>query len=940
MHPLFDKDIVVRGAREHNLRSVDLTLPHGALICFTGVSGSGISSLAFDTLYAEGQRRYLESLSSYARQYIGQLPKPNVDFISGLSPSISISQKATGSNPRSTVGTITEVYDFLRVLYARVGTGYCPKCNVAIAAQTRDQILAKITTLPADQTVAILAPLIRRQKGEYRDLFDDLRKQGFGRVRVNGTIYTLSEVPALERQLRHSIEVVVDRVQIGSTSRQRMSEAIDMATRLGSGTLIVAPLAAASTPQKKNAKSPQSETSEEDIVFSCNFSCPKCGSSFTPPSPQLLSFNSPHGMCTLCRGLGHLYTFDPELLIPDPSKSIRSGAIELLGKWTKMSRWHRRQMQGVADTLERDEKIATGTILTSPWKDLPKDIQKYWLYGTGDRHITYTWRGGSKPLRFGGKFEGLIPALLQKWNASGNPMYRRMLEKYMHTLDCEACDGARLNPQARSIRLESRLSRFSKKPRLSLPEVCELPLQDCLDFFASLELTDKQIQIAGQALKEIHARLGFLLDVGLNYLTLSRSAPSLSGGESQRIRLASQIGAGLVGVLYVLDEPSIGLHPRDNDRLLQSLQRLRDLGNTLIVVEHDEDTMRAADMMVDFGPGPGVRGGYVVASGSLDTICKTKESVTGAYLSGRTKIIHPEKRRSGSGKKLTIVGARQNNLRNIRVEIPLGRFVCVTGVSGSGKSSLITDILTPALRNALNGAETEVGLHDRITGIEHLDKIIDIDQSPIGRTPRSNPATYVKVFDEIRDLFAQLPDSRARGFRPGRFSFNTPEGRCSACDGNGANKLEMEFLADLWVPCPVCNGSRYGRETLAVKFKEKTIAECLDLDVQQALDLFSELPKVAGKLQTLHDVGLDYLKLGQPSPTLSGGEAQRIKLAKELSRRSTGRTLYVLDEPTTGLHFADIALLLQVLQSLVDLGKLQIGLSIWGQKAVPGAERS
>ncbi len=922
MHPLSDREIIVRGAREHNLQSVDLTLPHGQMVCFTGVSGSGKSSLAFDTLYAEGQRRYLESLSSYARQFIGQLPKPNVDFVAGLSPSISISQKSSGSNPRSTVGTVTEIQDFLRVLYARVGTGFCPKCDVPIAAQTRDQIIGRIQSLAKSDSYAILAPLVRRQKGEYRDLFDDLRKQGYSRVRVDGTIHPLAEVPALERQLHHFIEVVLDRVDVATASRQRIAEAVESAIRLGQGTVMIVPLDRPASSQPREIKSRASSNSE--LVLSTDFSCPKCGLSFAPPSPQLMSFNSPLGMCTSCRGLGYLFTFDPLLLIPDPSKSVQSGAIALLGKLTSMSRWQRRQLQGVAASIERRNDLKPGTLLGTPWNQLDAQYQRAWLHGTGDQHITYTWRSGSRPIKFGGTFVGLIPQFLQQWNNSRNPMYRRVLEKYMVTLPCEECHGQRLNAQARSIRVRSTHAKFRSKPFRSLPEASELPLEDCLQFFQTLELNDSQRTIAGQALQEICSRLQFLLDVGLGYLTLARPAPSLSGGESQRIRLASQIGAGLVGVLYVLDEPSIGLHPRDNDRLLESLKRLRDLGNTLIVVEHDEDTMHAADQLVDFGPGPGVRGGNIVAQGSVSDILSSQESLTGGYLSGRLVVPQPDQRRSQSAGWLKIHKASHNNLRDLDVAFPLGNFICVTGVSGSGKSSLVTDILTPVLRHLLHGAESVAGPHERIEGVEQIDKIIDIDQSPIGRTPRSNPATYIKLFDEIRDLFSQLPDAKVRGFRPGRFSFNTPEGRCSACEGNGATRLDMEFLADVWGTCPVCQGSRYNRETLQVQFKEKTIADCLDMDVQQALKHFSELPKIREKLQTLHDVGLDYIKLGQPSPTLSGGEAQRIKLAKELSRRSTGRTLYVLDEPTTGLHFADVSMLLKVLQSLVDLGNTVI----------------
>ncbi len=989
--PLLNLPIVVRGAREHNLQNVDLTLPRNRLICFTGVSGSGKSSLAFDTIFAEGQRRYLESLSTYARQFIGQLPKPDVDFLSGLSPSISISQKASGHNPRSTVGTMTEINDFLRVLFARVGTGFCPTCDTPITAQTRDQIVARIASLPAGPVYVVLAPIIRGQKGEYRDLFDELRKQGFNRARVDGQIVNLSEPPTLEKQLKHTIEVVIDRLEIDGKNRARIAEAVDVAIRLGEGTMLIAPIqdsqnsrlssrgelqepqpTSKTKTKTSRAKTKQSETKskttkeskfkpndqlETEIVFSAHYACATCGTSYPPPSPQLLSFNSPQGMCHACNGLGELYTMDPELLIPDRKKSIRGGAIFLLGNWARMSRWQRVQLQGVANVLEPALGMAKGELLKTPWKSLSTEAQQLWLYGTGEQTVTYTLRGGRNPRKFGGHFTGIVPQLVSAWNNFKNPMQRRQYEKYMHQLPCGVCHGQRLNAQARFVRLEAgggvkgsvaghvlevvesdtkkskaksslKPGRQTGKPDLrrwlSLPDVGGLPLGETLAFFQNLVLNDIQKQIAGEALKEVCARLGFLLEVGLNYLSLDRPAPSLSGGESQRIRLASQIGSGLVGVTYVLDEPSIGLHPRDNDRLLTALKRLRDIGNTVLVVEHDEDTMHAADMIVDFGPGPGVRGGQLIVQGDANAIAANPTSLTGQFLSGRAVITSPTERRKGTGERLRIVGAHQNNLKNIDVDFPLGCLVCVTGVSGSGKSSLITDVLTPYLRHELNGADETAGAFKKVIGIEHLDKIIDIDQSSIGRTPRSNPATYVKVFDEIRDLYAKLTESKKRGYLPGRFSFNTDGGRCAACEGNGSTRLDMEMLADLWVTCPVCNGRRYDHETLQVLFKEKSIADCLEMDIQEALEHFNAIPKIAEKLQTLHDVGLDYLKLGQPSPTLSGGEAQRIKLAKELSRRATGRTLYVLDEPTTGLHFYDINMLLSVLQSLVDRGNTVI----------------
>jgi len=926
-------DIVVKGAREHNLRDVDLVLPRNKLICLTGVSGSGKSSLAFDTLYAEGQRRYVESLSSFARQFLGQMPKPDVDYIGGLSPSISISQKSTGSNPRSTVGTITEIYDYLRVLFARVGQGFCPKCGQPITAQSREQIIARILQLPEGTKLAMLGPLIRGQKGEYRDLFVDLLKQGFVRARVDGDVVSLTDDLQLDRQMRHNIEVVVDRLVVKSTIRPRLAEAVDLALKIGKGNLIVAaesgdqPSPRPSPKQRGRREGPLSSPpsdgrSGEDIIFSAAYACRDCGLSFEPPSPQLFSFNSPQGMCLECDGLGERFSFDPDLLIPEANRrrSFKKGCFELLGSWSDLGRWRRHIYQGVADTMERKLGLAPGVMLETPWEDLDPKLQDLLLWGTGDEHITYTWRGGSSPIMYGGKFEGIIPDLLSRYRNAKNRMYLRQMEKYMSTSPCGACRGRRLNPQARAVKVTTAHPRFRDRARLSLPEVCDLSIHDAADCFSELELDDTRTLIAGEVLKEIRGRLGFLLNVGLDYLTLGRTAPTLSGGESQRIRLAGQIGCGLVGVLYILDEPSIGLHPRDNHRLLATLQRLRDMGNTVLVVEHDEDTMRAADHIIDFGPGPGVRGGEVVVAGRYEEVLKTERSVTGQYLSGQLAIEVPPQRRPLGEARLRVLGASHNNLKNIDVEIPLGVFVCVTGVSGSGKSSLVNDILVEALRRDLNRGEGHPGAHRAIEGLQHLDKLIAIDQSPIGRTPRSNPGTYIKVFDDIRNLFAQMPESRRRGHKPGRFSFNVTGGRCEACEGNGSTRLEMDFLADVWVTCPVCEGHRYNRETLQVKFKDRSIAEVLEMDIQQALGLFENIPQVRDKLQTLHDVGLDYMKLGQPSPTLSGGEAQRIKLARELVKRSTGQTLYLLDEPTTGLHFADIKLLLKVLHDFVDAG--------------------
>ena len=938
-----DQPIVVRGAREHNLKNIDLSLPRNQLVCFTGVSGSGKSSLAFDTLYAEGQRRYLESLSTYARQFVGQLPKPDVDFLSGLSPSISISQKSTGNNPRSTVGTITELHDFLRVLFARVGTGFCPKCNSEIASQTRDQMVERVQSLDPEPPYLFLAPIVRGQKGEHRDLFDDLRRQGFNRARVDGQVCLLSNPPTLERQIKHNIELVVDRIAIGKTSRQRIAEAVDNAMKFGEGTMLLSPLKEIdstpsgldeplSTTTKKGTRKkktpakipdvkqePDQSNPDLDIVFSSSYACAKCGTSYPPPTPQLLSFNSPQGACKTCDGLGETFTFTEELLVTDDSKSVRNGAIGLVGKSSEMTKWFKRSITFFSNYVEALKQLPKNALLTTPWKKLTPEQRSWLLYGYQGLQVRTKGRA-----LHGQDFSGIVHDLLAMYRATKNPMMTRQYEKYMQTSQCSECHGTRLNAQARFVRLKTRSAAFKSNPWLAIGDCSRLALDQCADFFSDLDLTPLQKTIGGEAIKEVQSRLQFLLGVGLSYLSLERTAPTLSGGESQRIRLASQIGAGLVGVLYVLDEPSIGLHPRDNDQLLASLERLRDLGNTLIVVEHDEDTMRAADWIVDFGPGPGVRGGELLTAGTLEEVAANPKSITGSFLNRTRRIHRPDSRRKGNGHKLVVRGARHNNLKKIDVEIPLGCFVAVTGVSGSGKSSLITDILSPALRKALQRAEDKPGLHDSIEGIEHLDKVIDIDQSPIGRTPRSNPATYVKVFDEIRDLFAELPESKRRGFTPGTFSFNTEQGRCSACDGHGANRLDMEFLADLWVPCPVCEGKRYGRPTLLVEFKGKSIADCLDLDVQQALEHFNAFPKIYEKLQTLHDVGLDYLKLGQPSPTLSGGEAQRIKLSKELSRRATGRTLYVLDEPTTGLHFHDIDLLLQVLQSLVDRGNTVI----------------
>ncbi len=902
-------DIVIRGAREHNLRDISLDLPRGALICFTGVSGSGKSSLAFDTLYAEGQRRYVESLSSYARQFLGQMPKPEVDKIDGLSPSISIQQKTGGRNPRSTVGTITEINDYLRVLFARVGQGHCPKCDRPIAAQTREQIVERVMSLPDGTAYSVLAPVIRGQKGEYKDLFAELSRAGYVRARVDGKVVSLSDNLALDRQIKHDIEVVIDRLKAGPSVRARLAEAVEGALKRGEGTVIVAP------------------EGQPDILLSAHYACATCGISFDPPSPQLFSFNSPQGMCPSCDGLGVRHAIDPALLVPDPSLSVWEGAIEPLGPVKEIGKWRRHIFAGVADNIEAEPGgPKKGSMLKGPWKDLDPKWQDIWLHGTGDRQLVFHWKAKfGKTWAHAEKWPGVANDLTDKYQgASGGPT-KNKLEKYMRSMICPDCGGTRLNPRARAVRVGGKsLIALGSMPigkiaRFFDDLACDPP-SDLADDEKATPLDALSRMIAEELLKEIRGRLGFLTNVGLHYLALDRSAPTLSGGEAQRIRLASQVGAGLVGVLYILDEPSIGLHPRDNERLIATLQRLRDVGNTVIVVEHDEETMRAADHLVDFGPGPGVKGGAVVAQGTLAALAKAPESLTGQYLAGKRAIEVPKDRKPPGTARLTVVGARQNNLKNIDVSIPLGLFVCVTGVSGSGKSSLVGDVLREVLARDLNGAEGEPGAHDRIEGIEHLDKVIDIDQSPIGRTPRSNPATYIKLFDLIRDLYTKLPESKARGYLPGRFSFNVPGGRCEACEGNGSNKLEMDFLADVWVVCPVCQGRRFNRETLHVRFKGKSIADVLEMDIQDALEHFANVPKISAMLQTLHDVGLDYMKLGQASPTLSGGEAQRIKLARELVRKGTGKTLYILDEPTTGLHFEDVRKLLAVLHGFKEQG--------------------
>ena len=900
--------IVVRGAREHNLRNVTVGLPRGRLVCLSGVSGSGKSSLAFDTLYAEGQRRYVESLSTFARQFLGQLPRPDVDSVTGLSPSISIAQKSAGTNPRSTVATMTEIHDFLRVLYARVGTAHCPACDAVLEAQPRDQIVERIQAARPGERVLVLAPLVREQKGEHRDLFVDLVRQGFTRARVDGRIVRVEDPPPLEKQFKHTIDVVVDRIVVDAANRSRLAEAVELALKAGGGQVIVAADAGGDEPGGHG----------HDLVLSSRYACTACGVSYSTPEPQLFSFNSPQGACPTCDGLGDIYGIDPGKLVTDPTKSLKKGCMGVLGTFRDMPRWMRRLFTGVAAHAEAKRKLAPGTLLETPWEKLTPAQRKVWLHGTGVEEVKLSWKRGRAERGARTKFEGILALLANKWRNAKSGIIRRMLEKLMSVTPCHACQGARLSPQARAVRITSRSRR--ERPELSLDALCALPIADARTFLADLVLDDTQRLIAAELLKEIRSRLEFLDQVGLGYLALDRKAPTLSGGESQRIRLAAQIGSGLSGVLYVLDEPSIGLHPRDNVKLLGALEALRDKGNTVVVVEHDEDTIRAADWVVDFGPGPGKRGGEVVAAGTPADVAASPTSLTGAFLSGRDAIPVPARRRPRTDASLRITGVRHNNLTGIDVEIPLGLLVCVTGVSGSGKSSLVGDVLEPELRRRLGSEAAVPGAFEAIHGAERLDKVIVIDQSPIGRTPRSNPATYVKVWDDIRTLFTMLPEAKKRGWKAGRFSFNVAGGRCEACEGNGSTRLDMDFLADVWVTCEVCGGARFAKDTLEVRWKGRNVAELLNMEIGEARDLFADAPDIARKLGTLCDVGLDYLHLGQPSPTLSGGEAQRVKLSRELAKRSTGRTLYILDEPTTGLHMADVRQLLTVLERLVEAG--------------------
>ena len=879
------KNIFVKGAREHNLKNIDLEIPRDQLVVFTGLSGSGKSSLAFDTIYAEGQRRYVESLSSYARQFLGQMEKPDVDYIEGLSPAISIDQKTTSKNPRSTVGTVTEIYDYLRLLYARIGIPHCPVCGKEIKQQTIDQIVDQVMALPEGSKIMVLAPVIRGRKGEHVKEFEAARKSGYVRVRVDGLIYDLSETIKLEKNKKHTIEIVVDRLVIKPEIRSRLSDSIETASSLTGGLTII------------------NVVDGKDITFSHNYACPEHGISIDELTPRMFSFNNPFGACKKCTGLGVFMKVDPDLVIPNKELSVRQGGIKASG-WA---------MEGSTIASMYFEALAKQYhfSLDTPIKDLPAEIVHLLLYGTpAEDKIKIVRKNEYGSGTYYTKFEGIINNLERRFRETSSNWIKEEIEGFMSEIPCDECHGKRLNPESLSVTVGG----------INISDFCEKSVSDALEFVKNLQLTDRERMIAKAILKEITERLGFLQSVGLEYLTLSRASGTLSGGESQRIRLATQIGSSLMGVLYILDEPSIGLHQRDNDKLLGTLKHLRDLGNTVIVVEHDEDTMYAADYVVDVGPGAGVKGGEIVCAGTVDEIKACERSITGQYLSGKKQVMVPEKRRKGNGKTVKIVGARQNNLKNIDVKIPLGKLVCVTGVSGSGKSSLINEILYKHLASELNGAKCRAGEHDKITGLQYLDKVIDINQSPIGRTPRSNPATYTGLFNDIRDLFASTQEAKMRGFNSGRFSFNVKGGRCEACQGDGILKIEMHFLPDIYVPCEVCKGKRYNRETLEVKYKDKNIYDVLEMTVDEGLEFFASLPKIARKLQTLQDVGLGYVKIGQSSTTLSGGEAQRVKLATELSKRSTGKTIYILDEPTTGLHIADVHRLIDVLQKLVDAG--------------------
>ncbi|MGL4346394.1 MAG: excinuclease ABC subunit UvrA [Cellulosilyticaceae bacterium] len=879
--------IVIQGAREHNLKNVDLELERDQLIVFTGLSGSGKSSLAFDTIYAEGQRRYVESLSAYARQFLGQMEKPDVDNISGLSPAISIDQKTTSKNPRSTVGTVTEIYDYLRLLFARVGIPHCPKCGKEIKKQTIDQIVDQLLELPERTKIQLLAPVVRGRKGLHEKVLESAVKQGYIRARINGEMVDLTEEEvSLDKNKKHSIEIVVDRLVIKEGIGKRLTDSIETVMKLTGGLLLVDVMG------------------QEEIQFSQSFSCPDCNISIEEVEPRLFSFNNPFGACPTCTGLGEKLEVDKELVIPNMTLTLRQGAIAVPG-WGSIGNTDSYAF-ALFEALMKQYKFD----LDTPFQELTEKVQDIILYGTNGKTVKFTYSGEYGTRNYDYAFEGVLANTKRRYEETNSEGMRAEYESYMTSIPCKTCKGARLKPEALGVTIQDK----------NINDVTTMSVGELRDFFLNLNVSERQRFIGEQILKEINARLGFLVDVGLDYLTLSRASGTLSGGEAQRIRLATQIGSGLVGVLYILDEPSIGLHQRDNDRLIQTLIRLRDLGNTLIVVEHDEDTMHAADWIVDIGPGAGEHGGEIIASGPLDTILACEHSETGAYLSGRKQIEVPEVRRKGNGNKIGIKGAKENNLKNVSVDIPLGTLTCITGVSGSGKSTLINEILLKRLARDLNRAKLKPGAHRDITGLENLDKVIHIDQSPIGRTPRSNPATYVGVFDMIRDVFAGTQEAKMKGYQKGRFSFNVKGGRCEACRGDGMIKIEMHFLPDVYVPCEVCKGHRYNRETLEVRYKGKTISDVLDMTVEEALKFFENIPTIQRKLQTLYDVGLTYIRLGQPSTTLSGGEAQRVKLATELSKRSTGKTMYILDEPTTGLHFADVHKLIGILDRLVENG--------------------
>ena len=878
--------IIIKGAKEHNLKNINLEIPRDKLVVITGLSGSGKSSLAFDTLYAEGQRRYVESLSSYARQFLGLMEKPDVESIEGLSPAISIDQKTTSKNPRSTVGTVTEIYDYIRLLYARVGTPYCPNCGKKIEKQSIDQIVDNVMKIKEGTRIQILAPVVRGRKGEYTKLFEDLQKDGFARVRVDGEIYDLSDEIKIDKNKKHEIEVVVDRLVIKEDIVGRLTESIETALKQADNLVLI------------------DIVGEKQVLYSCNYACPDCGFSFPELTPRMFSFNNPYGACPKCSGIGYLMKMDEDLIIPDKTKTLYDG-VKAFGASTMKK----------GDTMAKMYFESVGKhygidIKNKKIKDLPKDFINKILYGTGNDEIDFEYTSSLGTRKFKAPFEGVIPTLERRHNETKSQGMRDFYEMYMSELPCDECNGARLKKEILSIKVGG----------ININEMTDLSVKSLQEFLRKLELTDSQEMIAEMILKEIDARLQFLIDVGLEYLTLSRSAGTLSGGEAQRIRLATQIGSGLTGVLYILDEPSIGLHQRDNDKLIATLKKLRDLGNSLLVVEHDEDTMYAADQIIDIGPGAGVHGGQVMAQGTAEEIKNVPTSITGAYLSGRKKIEVPKKRRPGNKKNIEIVNATENNLKNISVKFPLGKFICITGVSGSGKSTLINEVLYKNIAQQLNGATEKPGKCKTIKGLENIDKIINIDQSPIGRTPRSNPATYTGAFDLIRDIFASTNEAKMRGYEKGRFSFNVPGGRCESCSGDGVHRIEMHFLPDVFVPCEVCKGKRYNRETLEVKYKGKSIADVLDMTVEESLEYFANIPRIKNKIQTLYDVGLGYIKLGQPSTTLSGGEAQRVKLATELSKKATGKTLYILDEPTTGLHIADVHRLVDILQRLVDTG--------------------